>query len=44
MQVGDGRGYFVPPTVFTGVSSALRIAREEISGPVLAVIPFKGTE
>lgn len=35
----DG-GYFVPPTVYTGVSSSMRIAQEEIFGPVLVVIPF----
>jgi acyl-CoA reductase-like NAD-dependent aldehyde dehydrogenase len=39
-RVGDGRGYFLQPTVFTGVSNAMRIAREEIFGPVLSVIPF----
>jgi acyl-CoA reductase-like NAD-dependent aldehyde dehydrogenase len=43
-RVGDGRGYFVQPTVFTGVSNAMRIAREEIFGPVLSVIPFKDAE
>ena len=31
---------FVAPTIFTGVSNAMRIAREEVFGPVLAVIPF----
>lgn len=33
-------GYFVEPTVFRGVSPTARIAREEIFGPVLSVIPF----
>jgi acyl-CoA reductase-like NAD-dependent aldehyde dehydrogenase len=33
-------GWFVEPTVFTGVDDRMRIAREEIFGPVLAVIPF----
>jgi len=34
------RGWFVRPTVFTGVSNDMRIAREEIFGPVLCVIPY----
>ncbi|HZY64978.1 MAG TPA: aldehyde dehydrogenase family protein [Rubrobacteraceae bacterium] len=34
------RGYFVSPTVFDGVESEMRIAREEIFGPVLSVLPF----
>ena len=33
-------GYFVAPTIFTDVSNDARIAREEIFGPVMAVIPF----
>lgn len=42
---GDSnRGYFVRPTVFAGVSNDMRIAREEIFGPVLVVIPFDDTE
>jgi len=32
---------FVEPTIFTGVKNAMRIAQEEIFGPVLCVIPFK---
>jgi aldehyde dehydrogenase (NAD+) len=35
------RGYFFPPTVFTGVSQSHRIAREEIFGPVLSVLTFR---
>jgi aldehyde dehydrogenase (NAD+) len=38
------RGYFVSPTVFDGVSSEMSIAREEIFGPVLSVLPFSGEE
>jgi aldehyde dehydrogenase (NAD+) len=35
------RGYWFPPTIFTGVSQAHRIAREEIFGPVLSVLTFR---
>jgi aldehyde dehydrogenase (NAD+) len=38
---GLNRGWFVRPTVFTGVSNDMRIAREEIFGPVLCVIPYE---
>jgi betaine-aldehyde dehydrogenase len=34
------RGWYVTPTVFSGVTNDMRIAREEIFGPVLTVIPF----
>jgi len=44
VRVGEGRGFFVQPTVFTGVSNTMRIAREEIFGPVLSVIPFKDAD
>lgn len=37
----DSGGYFVEPTVFTGVDNSMRVAQEEIFGPVLAVIPFE---
>lgn len=33
-------GFYVPPTVFSGVNNEMRIAREEIFGPVAAIIPF----
>jgi acyl-CoA reductase-like NAD-dependent aldehyde dehydrogenase len=36
-----GPGYFVQPTVFADVDGRMRIAREEIFGPVLAAIPFE---
>jgi len=39
-EVNGGKGYFVRPTVFDGVTPAMKIAREEIFGPVLAVLPF----
>ena len=38
---GLERGWFVRPTVFVGVTNAMRIAREEIFGPVLCVIPYR---
>jgi len=40
----DSGGYFVEPTVFDGVSNTMKIAREEIFGPVLSVIRFKTEE
>ena len=40
-EVRKGKGYFVDPTIFTGVRNDMRIAREEIFGPVASVIPFK---
>jgi aldehyde dehydrogenase (NAD+) len=39
-----GDGWFVEPTIFTGVRNAMRIAQEEVFGPVLAVIPFEDEE
>ncbi|MGW0042573.1 aldehyde dehydrogenase family protein [Rhodococcus sp. NPDC003348] len=38
--VVDGPGYFVRPTVLTGVDNSSRVAQDEIFGPVLTVIPF----
>ncbi len=38
---GLNRGYFVRPTVFADVNNAMTIAREEIFGPVLSIIPFE---
>ena len=40
----DSGGFFVEPTIFAGVESGMRIAREEIFGPVLATITFKTIE
>jgi len=37
-------GYFVEPTVFDGVDNGMKIAREEIFGPVMSVIRFKTEE
>ncbi len=39
-----GDGWFVEPTVFTGVTNDMRIAQEEVFGPVLSVIKFKDEE
>ncbi|MBI2069887.1 MAG: aldehyde dehydrogenase family protein [Elusimicrobia bacterium] len=38
------KGYFVKPTVFTGVKDDMKIAQEEIFGPVAAVIPFESVD
>jgi aldehyde dehydrogenase (NAD+) len=39
-----GDGWFVEPTIFAGVRNDMRIAQEEVFGPVLAVIPFRDEE
>jgi aldehyde dehydrogenase (NAD+) len=39
-DIGTGKGYFMQPTVFAGVTPDMTIAREEIFGPVLATIEF----
>jgi aldehyde dehydrogenase (NAD+) len=45
VAAGGGRigkqGYFIEPTVFTGVKDDMKIACEEIFGPVMSIIPFK---
>ncbi|MFM0316815.1 aldehyde dehydrogenase family protein [Paraburkholderia nemoris] len=41
---GVERGWFVRPTVFSGVSNNMTIAREEIFGPVLSIIAYRDTE
>ena len=41
---GCTQGWFVEPTIFTGVTNDMRIAREEVFGPVLSVIKFKTDE
>ncbi|TVR46443.1 MAG: aldehyde dehydrogenase family protein [Rhodobacteraceae bacterium] len=41
---GVNRGYFVRPTVFADVSNDMTIAREEIFGPVLSIMPFDSEE
>ncbi len=37
----DRKGFFVQPTIFDGVKNDMRIAREEIFGPVVSILPFK---
>lgn len=44
LSPGLENGYFVEPTVFVGVTNAMRIAQEEIFGPVAALIPFEDEE
>ena len=41
---GLNRGYFIKPTIFTDVTNEMRIAKEEIFGPVLSIIPFETEE
>ena len=41
---GLGQGYFVAPTVFDGCGDGMSIVREEIFGPVMAVLSFSGEE
>jgi aldehyde dehydrogenase (NAD+) len=38
---GIDKGYFVKPTIFAGVNNEMTIAREEIFGPVMVLIPYK---
>ena len=38
---GLNKGYFIKPTIFTDVTNEMRIAKEEIFGPVLSIIPFE---
>jgi aldehyde dehydrogenase (NAD+) len=42
-RVGD-RGYFIQPTVFADVADEMKIAREEIFGPVMSIIPFNNID
>jgi acyl-CoA reductase-like NAD-dependent aldehyde dehydrogenase len=50
LVIGGGRpegldhGWFVEPTVFADVDNSMRIAREEIFGPVISIIPFDDVE
>ena len=41
---GLARGFYVRPTIFSGVHTRMRIAQEEIFGPVLAIIPYDSVD
>jgi aldehyde dehydrogenase (NAD+) len=43
-SVDGGKGYFIEPTIFDEVDNKMKIAQEEIFGPVLATIPFDDVE
>jgi acyl-CoA reductase-like NAD-dependent aldehyde dehydrogenase len=43
-EASNGKGYFFEPTILTGVDNGMRVAQEEIFGPVLSVIPFDTEE
>jgi acyl-CoA reductase-like NAD-dependent aldehyde dehydrogenase len=43
-DIGTGRGYFMEPTIFADVTADMTIAREEIFGPVLAVMDVDGVD
>ncbi|KAI9797680.1 MAG: hypothetical protein M1833_005341 [Piccolia ochrophora] len=43
-NVGDGKGFFVAPTVFTGVKDSMRIYREEVFGPFVVIASFATEE
>lgn len=40
-KAAGGKGYFIEPTIYTGVTSTMKIFNEEIFGPVIAVTTFK---
>ncbi|RLQ21531.1 aldehyde dehydrogenase family protein [Seongchinamella sediminis] len=44
LPAGTDRGYYVRPTVFSGATNQMTIAREEIFGPVLTMIPYDSEE
>ena len=43
-DVGEGKGFFVSPTVFTNVKDSMKIFREEVFGPFVVVVQFKDEE
>ena len=44
VEIGNGKGYFIEPTIFGGVRNDMKIAQEEIFGPVLATLTFEDVE
>ena len=40
-EKGNGKGHFFQPTIFTNVTKKMRIAQEEVFGPVLSIVPVK---
>jgi aldehyde dehydrogenase (NAD+) len=43
-NVGDGKGFFIEPTIFTGVKDDMKIYREEVFGPFVVIASFKTEE
>lgn len=43
-NVGEGKGFFIEPTVFSGVSENMKIFQEEVFGPFVSITPFKTEE
>lgn len=43
-RAGTEKGFFVEPTIFSGVHNGMRIAQEEVFGPIVSVIPFTDEE
>ncbi|TEA11922.1 Aldehyde dehydrogenase [Colletotrichum sidae] len=43
-NVGDGKGFFIEPTVFSDVKPDMRIFQDEVFGPFVAITPFKTEE
>ncbi|KAJ5895154.1 hypothetical protein N7495_006845 [Penicillium taxi] len=43
-SIGNGRGYYIAPTIFTGVKDSMRIYREEVFGPFVVIASFTTEE
>ncbi|MBV8893144.1 MAG: aldehyde dehydrogenase family protein, partial [Acidobacteria bacterium] len=44
VTLNDGKGFFIQPTIFDEVKNDMKIAQEEIFGPVLAILAFDGLD